>query len=57
VKKYRLFSTERIITREQSKIEKYVYPGIANIITGVRRCGKSVLAFQLAKRELWICKL
>jgi predicted AAA+ superfamily ATPase len=46
----RLFSTERIITREQSKIEKYFYPGIANIITGVRRCGKSVLAFQLAKR-------
>jgi predicted AAA+ superfamily ATPase len=28
-----------------------VYPGIANIITGARRCGKSVLAFQLAKRE------
>jgi len=45
----RLFSSERIIEREL-RVEGHLSSGVANIITGVRRCGKSVLAFQLAKR-------
>ena len=46
----KLFSSERIIERENQEIGKFVSRGVANIITGVRRCGKSILAFQLARR-------
>jgi hypothetical protein len=46
----KIFSSENIVERENLKIEKHISPGVANIITGVRRCGKSILAFQLAKK-------
>lgn len=46
----RIFSSEKIVERENSRIKKHISPGVANVITGVRRCGKSVLAFQLAKK-------
>ena len=46
----RVFSSEKIVERENLRIEKHISPGVANIIMGVRRCGKSVLAFQLAKK-------
>lgn len=46
----RIFSSENIVERENREILKHVATGVANIITGVRRCGKSVLAFQLAQK-------
>ncbi|MBO3833218.1 MAG: ATP-binding protein [Candidatus Brockarchaeota archaeon] len=41
--------TERIIEREL-KVEK-ISKDVASIITGVRRCGKSILAFLLTQRK------
>lgn len=41
--------TERIIEREL-KVEK-ISEDVASIITGVRRCGKSILAFLLTQRK------
>ena len=44
------FKEENIIERESEKIvKKYISTDIALIITGVRRCGKSILAFMLGK--------
>ena len=41
---------ENIILRENlGAIKKFISKDTANIITGVRRCGKSVLAFQLGQ--------
>lgn len=40
---------EKIIEREL-KIEK-ISTDVASIITGVRRCGKSILVFLLAQKE------
>ncbi|MGC8817574.1 MAG: ATP-binding protein [Candidatus Hadarchaeum sp.] len=46
----KILTSENIVERENLEIERHVTTGIANIITGVRRCGKSILAFQLARR-------
>ena len=46
-----LFSEERIIGRELTIGKDSIIPGAANIITGPRRSGKSILAYQLAWRE------
>lgn len=44
------FEKERIIRRDkEEEIEKLIATDIALIITGVRRCGKSILAFMLGK--------
>lgn len=46
------FNTEKIIPREKfEQIKKLLSTDIALIITGVRRCGKSVLAFTLGKDD------
>ncbi|MEM1981983.1 MAG: ATP-binding protein [Candidatus Hadarchaeales archaeon] len=46
----RLFAAENIVQRENlPEVGKHVSRGVANLITGVRRCGKSVFAFQLAR--------
>ncbi|MCM8803548.1 MAG: ATP-binding protein [Candidatus Omnitrophica bacterium] len=46
------FKTEKIIEREvQNEIEKLVTTDVALIITGIRRCGKSILAFMLRGRN------
>lgn len=46
------FAKERIIERENiSKIKGLVSTDITLLITGVRRCGKSILAFMLGKDE------
>ncbi len=47
----KVFSSENIIERENRGIGREFEKGVANIITGARRCGKSVLAFQLARKE------
>jgi predicted AAA+ superfamily ATPase len=46
----KILSSQKIVERENQEIGKNIFSGVANIITGVRRCGKSVLAFQLARR-------
>jgi len=46
----KIFSSQNIVERENLEIGRNISAGIANIITGVRRCGKSVLAFQLARK-------
>lgn len=46
-----LFKNERIVERELSIPDRQITLGIANIITGPRRCGKSVLALLLAKKR------
>ncbi len=46
-----MLESERIVEREYQIDPKQIASGAANIITGPRRCGKSVLAFELAKRE------
>ncbi|MEM5790970.1 MAG: ATP-binding protein [Candidatus Aenigmatarchaeota archaeon] len=46
------FREEKIIERENLKIVKErITRDIANVITGVRRCGKSIFAFQLSEGE------
>jgi len=46
------FEKERIIQREgESDVKKLVSTDAALVITGVRRCGKSLLAFMLGKDE------
>lgn len=44
----RILGSEKVVPRENREIERHVSEGVASIITGVRRCGKSVFAFQLA---------
>ncbi len=46
-----MLESERIVNREYQIDPKQISTGAANIITGPRRSGKSVLAFELAKRE------
>ncbi|MEM5811654.1 MAG: ATP-binding protein [Candidatus Aenigmatarchaeota archaeon] len=46
------FEEENIIERENlGFIKNKIKKDIANIITGIRRCGKSIFAFQLSKKE------
>ncbi len=46
----RKFQTEKIITREaQAKVQRLISSDTALIITGPRRCGKSILAYMLAQ--------
>ena len=46
------FREERIVERENLKVVKErIHTDVANIITGVRRCGKSIFAFQLFQNE------
>ena len=47
-----VFKKEKIIERENiEKVRNLVKPNIALIITGVRRCGKSIFAFMLKKEN------
>ncbi len=46
------FEKEKIIERENlSYFEKLIKSNLIKIITGIRRCGKSVLSFQLLKNK------
>jgi len=46
------FKEENIIERESERVvRKYLSTDIALIITGVRRCGKSILAYMLGKNN------
>ncbi|MEO0202978.1 MAG: ATP-binding protein [candidate division WOR-3 bacterium] len=46
------FKEENIIERENlENVKNSIKKGIANIIVGIRRCGKSIFAFQLSKNE------
>jgi len=47
----RTLQEEKIIERDLVIGRNAIARGAANIITGPRRCGKSVFAFQLAKKE------
>ncbi len=47
-----LIKIERIIDREfLSKYKKHINSNIIKVITGIRRCGKSIFSYQLLKEK------
>ncbi|MFN3527631.1 MAG: ATP-binding protein [Candidatus Altarchaeaceae archaeon] len=49
---FKIFNEENIVERENySVVKSSINKGFANIITGIRRCGKSIFSFQLYKGE------